>query len=102
MDKLRPKYHVQRVGSTGNLVGPRMEATNPNNPNSPFVLMPRKDPAAFSAMMAYARYCEPDLAAEIRDWLRKVAEAPPEYGTQGTRNLKNMRLDAIDVLAGEP
>lgn len=102
MDKLRPKYDVQRVGPDGDLIGPRMNATDPENPDSPFVLMPRKDPAAFTAVMTYARHCEPDLAAEIRDWLRKVANAPPEYGTQGTRNLSNMRLDAIDALAGEP
>jgi len=101
VDKLRPKYMVYGM-MNGRMTGIGMPSVIPSDPDSPFVLMPRKDPAAFNAVMTYARYCEPDLAAEIRDWLREIANAPAEYGTQGARNLKNMRLDAIDMLAGEP
>ena len=96
--KLRPKYHVQRCGPNGELVGGRMDSTDPNNPDSPFVLMPRKDPAAFMAMLAYAMYCEPELAAEIRDWLRLIAEQPTSCGTQGERNGRYMRLTLVGGL----
>ncbi len=99
-DKLRPKYVVQRVvgsdpatvyGTTGN----RMLSTDPNDPDSPFVLMPHKDPAAFMAMLSYCRHCENDLAAEIRVWLTKIADAGPKYGSQGARNQIHMRKTAI-------
>ncbi|GAG93471.1 unnamed protein product, partial [marine sediment metagenome] len=74
---------------------PLMKSTDPENVDSPFVLMPRKDPAAFIAMLAYARNCEKDLAAEIKGWLTKVAEAPPAYGSQGDRNRRFLRLQSL-------
>ena len=94
-DKLRPKYELQRVGPLGDLIGSRMKSTDPEDINSPFVLMPRKDPAAFMAMLTYSVCCEPDLATEIRDWLNKIAEAEPKYGTQGARNHIFMKKDLI-------
>jgi len=62
--KLRPKYVVFRVGPDGTTFDRAevMNSTDPGNADSPFVLMPRKDPAAFAAMVAYAHRCEPDLA----------------------------------------
>jgi len=93
--KLRPKYDVQKVGPLGNLIGSRMKSTDPEDVDSPFVLMPRKDPAAFAAMIAYARMCEPQLASEIKNWLNTIAEAPPVFGTQGARNRVAIRLKAI-------
>lgn len=93
--KLRPKYDVQRVGPNGELVSGRMRSTDPENPDSPFVLMPRKDPAAFFAMLEYTRHCEPHLADEIRNWLESMADTGPEYGTQGTRNWIHVRKRSI-------
>jgi len=93
--KLRPKYEVQRIGIRGSFVGPRMKSTDPEDVDSPFVLMPRKDPAAFLALLVYASQCEPDLAMEIQGWLNKIAEAEPKYGTQGCRNQTYMRKTTI-------
>lgn len=97
--KLRPKYRVykvvvDRVSAVG------MDSTDPDDIDSPFVLMPRKDPAAFRALICYAAYCEPDLRAEIAEWLNKIAEAEPVFGTQGARNMKEMRLKEIGIGLG--
>ena len=99
--RLRPKYQVQKVDECGKLVGTiRLLSTDPRDVNSPFVLMPRKDPAAFMAMVTYARLCEPQLATEIKAWLREIVEAPMVFGTQGERNYRAVRfmslLDIID------
>lgn len=94
-ERLRPKYKVFRLPEMG--VGEPnkpMKATDPDDIDSPFVLMPRKDPAAFAAMITYARYCEPSLANEIKAWLRKVVGAKPIFGTQGARNMQASRLKA--------
>ncbi len=102
--KLRPKYQVQKIvgdkpKEVYGLEGPKMLSTDPDDINSPFVLMPHKDPAAFLAMIMYARHCEKDLAKEIKEWLTKVAEAPPAYGTQGERNRRYLRLRSVgDIL----
>jgi len=98
--KLRPKYQVQKIvgdkpKEVYGLEGPKMLSTDPDDINSPFVLMPRKDPAAFYALLAYARSCEKDLAAEIKGWLTKIAEAPAAYGSQGERNRRFLRLQAL-------
>ncbi len=97
-EKLRPKYLVTRIKDDGVPASFSQRSTNPEDPSSPFVLMPMKDPAAYEAMFFYAQLCEPDLAAEIRDWLRLIAEAPPLYGTQGVRNRMAIRLRQIDSL----
>lgn len=91
---LRVKYLVYKVGE------PLIErkSVDPNDVDSPFVLMPRKDPAAFAAMLTYANNCQGELAAEIRDWLRKIAEAPPVFGTQGARNYSDKRYSAVQDL----
>ena len=94
-DKLRPKYELQRVGPLGDLIGSRMKSTDPEDIDSPFVLMPRKDPAAFLALLTYSVCCELDLATEIQDWLIKIAEAEPKYGTQGARNHIFMKKNSI-------
>lgn len=99
--RLRPKYQVQKIvgdkpKEVYGLEGPKMLSTDPDNVDSPFVLMPRKDPAAFAAMITYARYCEPQLSAEIKDWLRMIAGADYVLGTQGQRNYKFMRLKATN------
>ena len=105
-EKLRPKYTVQRVkgidspGGPVEPVGKSMLSTDPEDVNSPFVLMPLKDPAAFMAMLTYSTLCEHDLAEEIRGWLTKVAEAGPQYGTQGTRNHIEMRKTIIRLRLG--
>ena len=90
--KLRPKYLVQRVGENGGPIGRRMVSTDPVNVDSPFVLMPRKDPAAYYALLNYAQACEPDLAYEILEWLEKVVAAPAIYGTQGNLNRVHMKM----------
>lgn len=93
--RLRPKYMVARIDADGKAFGPGMKATDPGDINSPFVLMPRKDPAAFAAMTAYMQFCEPQLANEIRAWLRTIAQAEPVYGTQGARNRTAVRMKTL-------
>ena len=101
---LRPKYIVQRTltieGPDGPIKadGKKMVSTDPDDIDSPFVLFPRKDPAAFNAMLAYMQSCEPDLAAEIRDWMHKISQADPVFGTQGKRNMIAMRDEAVSTV----
>lgn len=94
--RLRPKYRVYRLEGGEYTARHAMESTDPDDVNSPFVLMPRKDPAAFAAMITYAMFCEPSLSAEIKDWLRKIADAELIIGTQGERNFKFTRLRATN------
>ena len=97
--KLRPKYMVAKIGVDGQMFGEGMKSTDPDNVNSPFVLMPRKDPAAFAAMIMYARCCEKDLAKEVKGWLQRMAVAPVAYGTQGERNRQHLSLRSVgDIL----
>jgi hypothetical protein len=97
--RLKPKYIVYKI--TNNVKVPVklspgvLLATDPSDVNSPFVLMPRKDPAAFMAMLAYASVCEPSLANEIRVWLSDIAKSTPDYGDQGFRNKVAMQLRQI-------
>ncbi len=96
-DKLRPKYMVFRVvpDDEAYLAGSGMKSTDPEDVDSPFVLMPRKDSAAFAALLVYTEHCEPDLAVEIRSWLYKIVAAPPAFGTQGVRNRAAFRKRLI-------
>jgi len=97
--KLRPKYIVKKILDLDTMeTGAPMASTNPDDVDSPFVLMPRKDPAAFAAMIYYAQCCEPKLAAEIANWLVKIANAPPMFGTQGARNYASTRAAAVDQI----
>ena len=93
--RLRPKYRVIREDEEGRTIGKIMKSTDPDDVDSPFVLMPRKDPAAYDAMRIYAQLCEPQLANEIRAWLRNIAQAEPVYGTQGIRNRTAIRLKML-------
>jgi len=94
-DRLRPKYMVMNLDDEGETFGRGMNSTDPDDIDSPFVLMPRKDPAAFFALRVYANSCEPCLGNEIRSWLRKIATADPSYGTQGKRNRTAMYLASL-------
>lgn len=106
--KLRPKYVVFRIdeekakehdyGVMPPVLSAPMLSIDPDDVDSPFVLLPRKDPAAFYALLNYAQACEEELAREIRVWLGKVASAPSVYGTQGERNQVNMRLKQMDLI----
>ena len=102
--RLYPKYMVYRIlASAGDLVESTVskvgiESTNPDDIDSSFVLLPRKDPAAYYALLHYAQVCEPALAREIRVWLEKVIKAPPEYGTQGERNRVAMKLKQMEII----
>lgn len=106
--KLRPKYVVLRIderkatakdySGTPPVLSSTMLATDSDNIDSPFVLLPRKDPAAFYALLNYAQMCEEGLAREIRVWLEKVVSAPPVYGTQGERNRVSMKLKQMDLV----
>ena len=101
-DKLRPKYLVTRMKIDGSPdTSAVMKSTDPGDVNSPFVLMPRKDPAAFLAMLTYAQYCEQGLANEIRGWLNLIAEAVPVYGSQGKKNFTHMWRNIISRTAQE-
>lgn len=95
--RLRPKYMVFKTDEKTGAVIPdgAMPSTDPEDIDSPFVLMPRKDPAAFAALSAYATVCEPELAREIRMFLHMVTEASPAFGTQGTRNFQHMQRNII-------
>ena len=92
--KLRPKYMVHKCKPDGTMLNitEGMKSTDPDDVDSPFVLMPRKDPAAYYALLNYAQACEPDLAVEIHEWLEKVVRAPAKHGTQGERNRVHMKL----------
>lgn len=94
---LRPKYMVTKIVEPGIPLPPSMRATNPDDINSPFVIMPHKDPVGYVALLRYAELCEPNLASEILIWARKIASAPPEYGTQGTRNSINIRIKMLEM-----
>ncbi len=96
--KLRPKYMVFKMDSKGKKYPEGMKSTDPEDVDSPFVLMPRKDPAAFYALLNYAQACEDDLAREIRIWLDKVVRAPAVFGTQGERNRVAMKLKQMDIV----
>ena len=96
--RLRPKYMVAKIGVDGKMFSPGMKSVDPDNVDSPFVLMPRKDPAAYEALYVYMQLCEPQLANEIRAWLRKIAEADSIYGTQGERNRRSIRLKSLLVV----
>ena len=98
LKKLRPKYMVAKIGEDGKLVGPGIPSTDPGDVDSPFVLMPRKDPAAFAALVTYGQNCEEDLSGEIKEWLEKVAKAPAAYGSQGERNRAFIRFRQVKVL----
>ena len=106
--KLRPKYVVFRIdeekaeelqqGHMPSVSSSSMLATDSDDIDAPFVLMPRKDPAALYAMMHYAQMCETDLANEINVWLGKIIESSPVYGTQGARNriaIRSRQLDSV-------
>ncbi len=93
--KLRPKYIVRKFNDDGTMGIPQ-KSVDTDDVNSPFVLMPRKDPAAFKALLFYMTICEPSLANEIRPWLHKIAESEPVYGTQGLRNRKFSLLRIIN------
>ena len=98
MDKLRPKYYVERIGEEGEKSVSLPDSTDPDNNESPFVLIPGKDPAAFHAMLAYAEHCEKDLGEEILDWLTFILESLPQLGTQGRRNLALELGAALDIV----
>jgi len=83
---LRLKYMVYRIDEVGQSVTRGLKSTDPDDINSPFVLMPRKDPAAFIALASYASACEPELAREVREFLTKIVGSSPILGTQGARN----------------
>jgi len=95
-EKLRPKYRVFRITDSGLNAKPEMLSTDPENVDSPFVLMPRKDPAAYFALLSYAQVCETNLANEIHVWLEKIVRAPAIYGTQGNRNRVKMKLKQME------
>jgi hypothetical protein len=103
-NKLRPKYSVRKIIDDdpahpgGVRYGEVMLSTDPEDVDSPFVLMPRKDPAAFAAMVHYARVCEPKLAAEIANWLAKIAQAEPIFGSQGIKNFEAVRVSALEEI----
>lgn len=96
MALLRPKYYVAKLGHDGSqTVLPA--STQVEDMTAPFVLIPGKDPAAFYAMLTYAKWCEPDLASEIYEWLESILDAMPQLGTQGRRNLAQELRDALKV-----
>ncbi len=97
---LRPKYHVQKIGESGVPTGKVMLATDPGDVDAPFVIFPRKDPAAFHALLTYADVCEKGLRMEILEFAGKIAESDPAFGTQGARNWQTIlmeRVKSVDI-----
>ena len=95
---LRPKYKVYRLDEEGAELGPSMLATDPENIDAPFVIFPRKDPAAFHALLAYADVCEKGLRMEIIQFAGKVAESDISFGTQGARNWQTMLMERVKAV----
>jgi hypothetical protein len=62
-----------------------------NDPDSPFVLKPWKDPAALRALMAYREHCYPELARDLEAWIRAIEEGPVVRGDVGSRNEPHVR-----------
>lgn len=86
--KLRPASQLlTKEGRKSTLIGSSVDV---DNAESPFVLFPRKDPAALVALKCYALNCEPELAQDIRQWIELIRRADQmlgkQYGTQGERN----------------
>ena len=54
--------------------------------DAPFVLKPWKDPAALMALRAYRRYCYPELAHDLDEWIRAIETGPLLRGDVGLRN----------------
>lgn len=78
---LYEKYVVSKKGKLG-----EKKSVDVTDVDSPFVLMPRKDPSAILALERYVETCEPELGEQIRRWLKLVKSAPEVLGTQGKRN----------------
>lgn len=97
---LYSKYGVFKLHEPSNEVSSPsiLKSANTEDVDAPFVLFPRKDPAAFMAMVRYAQICDPQLSNDINMWLAKIALSKPEYGTQGARNLTQIRMLQISGL----
>lgn len=80
--KLYNKYIVYKFGIRNG----GMFSVDVEDVNSPFVLMPRKDPVAMTALECYASFCEPEMRREIMQWIQRIKKAPKILGTQGKRN----------------
>lgn len=84
--KLYNKYIVYKIGvQNGGTF-----SVDTEDVNSPFVLMPRKDPAAMTALACYATFSEPELREEIMQWIKRIKKAPKILGTQGRRNKQHL------------
>ena len=84
--KLYKKYIVYKFGiRNGGIFSVDVEDVN-----SAFVLMPRKDPVAMTALECYATFCEPELRREIMQWIQRIKKAPKILGTQGKRNKQHL------------
>ena len=80
--KLYKKYIVYKFGIRNGGIF----SVDVGDVNSPFVLMPRKDPVAMTALECYASFCEPELRRQIEQWVQRIKKAPKILGTQGKRN----------------
>jgi hypothetical protein len=56
------------------------------DPDAPFVLKPWKDPAALQALVVYRQHCYPELAVELEQWIKAIADGPKVRGGVGSRN----------------
>ncbi len=83
---LYQKYEVWRKGGKIGSEG-MMLSVDTQDVDSPFVLKPRKDPAAMKALECYADFCELELSKQIKRWIQLIKKAPKVVGTQGKRNI---------------
>jgi hypothetical protein len=74
-------------------------AFDPNTPRK-FVLSPERDPAALAALLTYAEFCEPELAADIEAWVADIKEHASKgelrLGEVGATNAQHLMAQRAD------
>ena len=100
--RLRNKLYVRNLGA-GERDG--FATFDPEAPRR-FVLSPERDPAALAALMTYAEFCEPELAADIEAWVKEIKELVPgelrlgEVGASNARHILTQRVE-LSHMGGE-
>lgn len=86
--KLTPRYRVINLET-----GRTAESVNFTDGEPYFVLSPERDPAALEALKRYAEACEPELAQDIKQWIRKIeGRRGKNLGKMGTLNAQHMKV----------
>ncbi len=86
MAELTRRYIVMAMATEGPF--------DTKDPEAAFVLKPWKDPAAIRALEVYRDHCYPELAEELRAWIKVIASGPVIRGGVGARNERHMATKA--------